>query len=137
MLVALALASCADFDPPVPGDHGLPDEIVPQPSFAADIQPIFTARCATSSCHTVGTRQADLVLAPEHSYDDLVGVASTLVPQVLRVAPADPDHSLLLTVLSDTSERLNIPRMPLGLSPLRPNQIITIANWIRQGAPRN
>lgn len=137
-IAALAvLAGCADFDPPVPADAKLPDAVVDDPSFAADLQPIFTARCATSSCHSLAVHQAGLVLVPGHAYDSLVGIPARLAPGLARVEPGAPDVSFLMVVLSDTADRFGVPRMPLGQRPLTANQIATIRNWIARGARRN
>jgi hypothetical protein len=130
-LVMLSLSACADFDAPAP--VSLPDLVVADPSFAADIQPIFTLRCATASCHTAATHQLGLNLAAGAAYDATVGRASQQRPTLLLVNPGRPDLSRLVQVLlSDAA-----PRMPLGRDPLTANQITTMQNWITKGAKRN
>lgn len=129
-------AACADFT--VPAAALGPDTLVAEPSFARDIQPILTARCATVGCHTAVTHQAGLVLQAGIAYDSLVGRPSTLAPQFVRVAPGDADASWLLRMIGpDPAARFGIERMPLGRAPLTDNQIATIVRWVTQGALRN
>lgn len=133
-VAALAVTSaCADFDPvsaPV-----APDVLVATPSFERDVQPIFTARCATASCHNLVTHQRELTLAAGHAYGQLVGVPAVLAPQYARVTPGDVQQSWLYRMIAaDPALRPGVARMPLGRTPLTDNQIGTIANWIAQGA---
>jgi hypothetical protein len=130
------LAACADFDPPAP--VVLPDEVVADPSLARDVQPIFTARCATAGCHNVATHQGDLVLTPERTYEETVNVPAQLVTTMPLVRPSDADSSWLVRMIeADPERRLHNVRMPLGRPALTPNQIQTIVNWVERGAPRN
>lgn len=138
--VVLALSfACADFSALEDPAYGLPDVVVAQPSFAADIQPIFNKRCVVGGCHTLGAQQGALALDASVSYDQLVDVpASTSVDPFLRVAPGNASDSWLVRRLSaDPVPREGQPRMPLAATPLTDNQIATIVNWIDQGAPRN
>lgn len=128
---ALALGACADFDAPSSPVVSLPDVLVAMPDFASDIQPIFTATCATGSCHSRATHQAGLVLQAPDSYASLVNVPSTREPGRLRVAPGNADTSTLVRAIEGTG---SVQRMPLGRPPLTPNQIGTIRNWVNQGA---
>lgn len=138
LLLAWA-AGCADFDA-VPGTApGLATGEVAEPSFAADVQPIFTARCALGGCHTPLSHRGGLALDAAHSYEQTVNVPSLLLGgAMLRVKPADTDSSWLLRMVQpDSVRRLGRSRMPLASTPLTDGQIATIANWIRQGARRN
>lgn len=136
---ALAIAwACADFSSPEDPTGGLPDVVVTNPSFATDIQPIFTKRCAQGGCHTVGEAQFGLVLAPGYAYASLVNHPSALSPTYVRVLPGDHESSWLYRMIDDEdSLRPGVPRMPLAATPLTPNQIQTIVNWIDEGAPNN
>ena len=137
-VVALVAAAgaCADFTV-APASVG-PDTLVADPSFARDVQPILTARCATAGCHTAVTHQAGLVLQAGIAYDSLVGRPSTLAPQFVRVVPGDADASWLVRMIgADPDARFGIERMPLGRPPLTDNQIATIVRWVTQGASRN
>lgn len=135
-LALLTLEACADFDPVRPA--AAPDTLVAVPSFARDVQPIFTARCATVSCHTVVTQQRDLTLESPVAYDEIVNVVSQMNPPMRRIRPFDADSSWLVRLVqSDAARRYGVARMPLGRPPLTDRQIGTIVNWVLQGAPRN
>jgi hypothetical protein len=130
---------CADFSALEDPAFGLPDVEVAQPSFAADVQPIFTKRCVQGGCHTLGSEQGGLALHPSVAYDELVGVAGvTSAGAYLRVNAGNAaDSWLVRRIQPDPTLRNGLPRMPLAATPLTPNQIATIINWIEQGAPRN
>ena len=138
MLVALAaaafLSACSDLDvkplPTVGSDPG--DPAIADPSFAADIQPIFTARCALAGCHITPT-QANLGLeltdAPT-SYRNLVGVPSGDSPEFNRVEPGDSASSYIMFMLDFGDMPKNGPMLSQGTRD-------TIRNWIDQGAQNN
>ncbi|HEX7120935.1 MAG TPA: hypothetical protein VF178_01105 [Gemmatimonadaceae bacterium] len=129
--------SCADFEGAVDPTHGFPDTVVAVPVFSRDIAPLFERRCAIGGCHTPQSAQASLVLTPDVAYDNLVGVPSRLRPTEIRVVPGDAPSSWLMAMIGDDqAARGGFSRMPLGSSPLTPNQIATIANWINHGAER-
>lgn len=112
--------------------------VIANPSFNADIQPIFTKRCSIGGCHSLASRQGDLVLVSGFAYDSLVGVMAALNPSFLRVKPSDSDSSWLVRMIeADPARRNSNARMPLLSTPLTPNQIATIVNWIDRGAQRN
>ena len=137
-VLAVMVVACVDFESTTDPAFGLPDDVVPAPSFEGDIQPIFTRRCSIGGCHSLATAQGGLTLAAGASYASLVGVASRLRPQFVRVAPADPANSWLIRMIgSDPALRFGHQRMPLASTPLTANQIQTITNWIATGAPRN
>jgi hypothetical protein len=139
ILVSGALAwGCADFEATVDPTGGLPDVEVTNPSFANDIQPIFTKRCSIGGCHSLASAQSQLVLVEGHAYDALVNMPSSLAPGFVRVDPGDAANSWLVRMIeADDAARFNNARMPLGGQPLTPNQIATIVNWIERGALRN
>jgi hypothetical protein len=139
ILCVLALGgACSDFRTPFDPASGLPDVVVDNPSFSRDVIPILEKRCSIGGCHSPATAQGGLVLTPDRAYDDLVGVPARLASGINRVTPGAPDDSFLVRVLSSDPEvRLGFVRMPLASAPLTPNQIATIANWVREGAARN
>lgn len=92
-------------------------------SFAGDVQPIFTAKCAV--CHPVSYQYLDL--RPGRSYDDLVRVSSALQPAFERVLPGRPELSYLLTHVPDPSRE----------SLLTPRDRAVIERWIVEGAKDN
>ena len=65
----------------------------------------------------------------------LIGVASTEVPTLMRVAPGDPDASYLLQKLERAMPAVGV-RMPPD-QPLAPNKIEAIRQWIAAGAQDN
>ena len=136
-VVALSWA-CADFESTVDPTGGLPDVEIANPSFATDIQPIFDRRCAIGGCHTVLSRNAELVLQRGYAYDSIVNVPAFLMPAFLRVEPGNAADSWLVRMIeADDNARSHFARMPLGSQPLTPNQIATIVNWIENGALEN
>lgn len=134
LMSCLAL-SCADFTGAIDPTHGLPDLVVENPVFLRDIVPIFERRCAFGGCHSPGSAQAGLVLTRDVAHQMLVGQPSRLRPTEVRVVPSNSASSWLMTMISEEqAPRGGFSRMPLGSSPLTPNQIATIANWIDRGA---
>jgi hypothetical protein len=139
VLGSLAMTlGCADFDTPVDPTGGAPDVLVANPSFTANVTPIFEQRCSVGGCHSIATHQAGLTLDPTKAYESLVGVSSTLRPSELRVRAGEPNRSWLVAMISaDDAARQGFSRMPLATQPLTTNQIETIVRWIEQGALRN
>jgi len=136
--LALSCACCADFPAGIDPTSGLPDIVVANPSFSADVQPMFTARCATGGCHSPSTHQAGLVLAADLSYGSLVGKPATRSAGAVRVRPGQSADSWLMAMIgADAGRRHGLSRMPLAGRPLTPNQIATIAAWIDGGALHN
>ena len=135
-VVIAAVAACTDFDAPEP--VVLPDVLVINPSFDRDIQPIFTARCATASCHNFATQQLGLNLEAGYAYDDIVDEDSPTSHEMPYIRPFNPDSSWLVRMIqADPGRRFFVERMPLGRTPLTDNQIATIINWVSAGAPHN
>ena len=133
--IATAIA-CTDFE--APEEVVLPDVLVPNPVFEQDIQPIFTARCATASCHNLATQQVGLNLQAGFAYDEIVNVESSSSHDMPYIYPFKPDSSWLVRMIqADPARRFFVERMPLGRAPLTDNQIATIINWVNAGAPRN
>ena len=132
--LAVFVSACADFAAPPSAEEGLSDVLVTSPSFSTDIQPLFNARCATSSCHTTVTQQAGMSLESGAAYAEIVGVQSTTRPARRRVDPGNPGNSMVYLAVTPTPP---IVRMPLGRTPLTANQIENIRRWIEQGAPNN
>ena len=129
---------CADFETAVDPTGGAPDVLVANPSFTANVAPIFEQRCSGGGCHSIATHQAGLTLDPTKAYESLVGVSSTLRPSEVRVRAGEPNRSWLVTMISaDDAARQGFSRMPLATQPLTSNQIETIVRGIEQGALRN
>jgi hypothetical protein len=105
------------------------------PMLSAIQAKIFTPNCASfSSCHGGAAPQEGMSLqAP--AAGAIVGVASTEVPTLMRVAPGDPDASYLLEKLERAMPTVGV-RMPPD-QPLAANKIEAIRLWIADGAQDN
>jgi hypothetical protein len=108
-----------------------------------NIQPIFNRSCVVPACHDVTAIQS-LDLSPGKSYGNLVGVASTEQPRLLRVKPGFPDDSYLVRKL-EGSPGITGVQMPNGCPSMPQNgqqcfmgdEIPAIRQWISECAPNN
>ena len=84
VLGLFVVAGCGggDADPPIPS------------RLAAIEAEIFTPSCTFSSCHGATSPEQDISLASP-AWGAIVGVRSTEVSDLLRVAPGDPEGSYL------------------------------------------
>ena len=110
-------------------------------SLNTDVQPIFSASCATTSgCHlTSDPSSGSLDLSQGHSYISLVGPNTVGVPSTedaafLRVKPGDSANSYLVLKLKGTAT-IGL-QMPYP-TPLDASAIKAITDWIDQGAQNN
>ncbi len=99
-------------------------------SFADTILPIFLAKCL--NCHP---GFADLDLGVTNGYSDLVSVNSIAFPGYERVAPYDPQNSVLYQKVAGNSQFGTV--MPLYADRLTDDEIGLIYDWIAQGALNN
>jgi hypothetical protein len=115
-----------------------------RPTFSSIYQEILVSanpsgRQACVRCHTPGRsgfREVGMDFStPDLAYAHLVGVRSVLKPELLRVAPGDPNNSFLIHKLEGRS--IVGVRMPQNADPLTPGQIQIIARWVQRGAPRD
>jgi hypothetical protein len=138
LLAAVALHGCAgngngldsNGNPTTPGSSS--------GGLTADFQSIqdnvFTPIC--TKCHIGAGAPQGLQLDATHSYALLVGVASAEQPNVLRVAPGDPDSSYIIRKLQDTPGISGV-QMPADGPPYLPQSTIdVIRQWITNGAPK-
>lgn len=132
-LALFAAAGCSDngADPITGGDGGGGggggNETV---SFAADVQPVFTANCV--GCHgRFGNGGLDLRAG--QAWGNLVDQASATYTQD-RVVPGVPDQSLLYLKITGAAGVGG--EMPPGNS-LPAGEITTIRTWIEEGALDN
>jgi hypothetical protein len=115
-------------------DDGEPSEPI-APMLSAIQAKIFTPNCASfSSCHGGASPQEGMSLAAPAA-GVLIGVASSEVPTLMRVAPGDPDASYLLQKLERAMPAVGV-RMPPD-QPLAANKIEAIRLWIAAGAQDN
>ena len=109
--------------------EGAGDEPIP-PLLAVIETEIFARNCTFSSCHGASAQKGLRLTSPTHAA--LVGVASTELPSMLRVAPGDPDASYLLHKIQDATPPDGV-RMPPD-QPLPAYKIEAIRLWIAAGA---
>ena len=111
------------------GDHA------PIPSRLAAIETeVFTPSCTFSSCHGATSPEQGMSLTSP-AWGAIVGVRSTEVSDLLRVAPGDPEGSYLWHKISNPSPPVGV-RMPPD-QPLSPSAIEAIRAWIAAGAANN
>ena len=99
--------------------------------FASIQAHVFTPICTV--CHAGAGAPQGLRLDATHSHALLVGVPSTEVSSVLRVAPGRPDASYVIQKLE--GHAAVGARMPLGGPYLDTPTIAVIRQWITDGAP--
>jgi len=114
-LAGLLLLACRGTPGPVPAD----------PSYAADVQPVFNSNCI--SCHGATAPSGNYSLT---SRAGALGTGSDSIPNVI---PGSAGSSkLYLRVTGDEA-----PRMPQGGAPLDSVETGTVRNWIDKGAKDN
>jgi mono/diheme cytochrome c family protein len=129
LLIALFIFSCSKSKNPVTP----PSSNNADPSYATDIQPIFTAHCV--SCHSASFKNGGLDLSAGSSYAHLVNVTASKDINKKRVLPQDPDNSYLVIKLEGA--QAGVTRMPLNGSKLSSSNIQSVKNWITRGAKNN
>ncbi len=133
---AIGTAACRAEQSP----SGLPPVVPPVRDLTLNggVQPILTRTCAFAGCHGGPSPQAGLHLGTGRTFTNVVGVPSTQVPRLLRVAPSTPDSSYVILKLEGLAGGVGGigTQMPLG-GQLTAAQIDTIRAWIRSGAANN
>ena len=139
------LAACGGGDSPSdPGGSGNGNnngggstrQIKTNPSFAADIQEIFTRKgCTAMGCHGDGSAGLTLGSNASANHGALVGVPSTSEPDFNRVTPNEATDSYLVIKLEGRQSVGG--QMPRGGAPLDNIDLTNIRNWINNGAPNN
>jgi hypothetical protein len=85
-------------------------------------------------CHYEGTPNPPNLSDP-FGPDGVVGVTSTLRPDLKRVAPGDPEQSLLIRKIRPGSSTVDYgSRMPYSFQPLSLDQVTLVRQWIQDGA---
>ena len=80
----------------LPTEPGLGSEpIDPTATFTRVQNEIFTPTCGAIGCHDTLGHQEGQILTAGKAYANTVGVPSTQMPSLLRVAPNDPANSYL------------------------------------------
>ena len=109
-------------------------------SFAADVLPILTEKCA--GCHNPegransGRRPIPLDLSADKAYAQIVGQASSTDPDLKFVVAGDLEASLLYNKVAEDEPTAG-RRMPLNNDHLTNEELQKIAAWIQAGAPDN
>ena len=120
----------------LPTEPGLGSEpIDPTATFTRVQNEIFTPTCGAIGCHDTLGRQQDQILTAGKAYANTVGVPSTQMPSLLRVAPNDPANSYLYRKI--TGAGITGDRMPQGGPYLTDAQTKLVRDWIRRGAPND
>jgi hypothetical protein len=103
------------------------------------VRTLLGSKCATANCHSAEVHSGGLDLSPTPTsfHNSVIGVSSSQVPGVLRVAPGQPAASYLLCKVDPKCEARakGTGAMPLGAQPLSDEEIKTVADWIASGAP--
>jgi mono/diheme cytochrome c family protein len=102
-----------------------PSEVPADPSYATDVQPIFSANCV--ACHGNSSPSGDYSLT---SYAGATGGGSDSVTNVIA---GSADSSKLYRKVKG----IETPQMPFGQPALDTVKIATIRNWINRGAKNN
>jgi len=106
---------------------------VSTPSYANDLQPIWTAQC--TNCHGASNPDGQLTLVAGASRAALVNQPMVKAcSDATRVVPGDAAGSGLMDRLTGNSCGT---RMPEGSSPLSAGALVTIQSWILRGALDN
>lgn len=112
------------------GGGGGDDSAAIEPTLASIQQNVFTPVC--TECHAGASAPEGLRLEDGVSHGMLVNVASSQVPELMRVKPGDPDNSYLIQKLEGTNAVGQ--RMPLGGPYLSADTMAAIRQWITDGA---
>jgi hypothetical protein len=114
-----------------------------EPTFTSIQRDIFHAtdsagRAACVGCHTATGRtpSGGMNLDSAVAYDQIVNVPSRERPDLMRIAPGNPDASYLLHKIEGRSG-ITGRRMPFNPPYLKDGQILILRRWIEIGAPRN
>ena len=98
-----------------------------------------SGRPACASCHNPNGgafRAVGLDMSAAGTYDSLVGVPSREKPELLRVAPGDPENSYLVHKLEGRGDIIGV-QMPQRGPYLTQGQLAIIRRWIELGARRD
>jgi hypothetical protein len=114
------------------GLPSLPPEGAPV-SYVAHLEPYVLARC--ESCHTADDPKAGLVLEPGVGRGNMLGVGSTQRPDMVLVAPGEPERSYLwLKVDHRAPTGDGMPRTLFGSKRLPEGEVELYRRWIEGGA---
>ncbi len=112
------------------GDNGDNGD-TPTVTLATLSSEIFTPNCATSGCHEGPNASGGMSLEAGVIADEIIGQTSTGYGDILRIAPGDPDNSLIVQKVRGTEAG---SQMPFGRTPLPAEAIAKLVEWIEAGA---
>lgn len=102
-------------------------------SYKTDVEPILVKECG--ECHGGERPKKGLDLTAGKGFVNLVGRKSAEVPELLLVAPGDPENSYLWHKLQHTArEGKGMPRGIFSSRKLGERELQVIREWIEQGA---
>jgi hypothetical protein len=140
IMLAAATIACASCDEPLKDIAGPSPNLTP--TFSSVNQEILQStdlagRTACISCHNnIGRNPAGGFNMAGDVYAAMVNVPSRERPDLMIVAPGNPDGSYLIHKLEGRPGIVG-RQMPLNGPPfLTPGQILVIRRWIELGAPR-
>lgn len=115
-----------------------------EPTFRSIQRDVFQApdsagRAACVGCHTATGRPTPaggMNLDSAVAYDQIVNVPSRERPDLMRIAPGNPDASYLLHKIEGRAGIIG-RRMPFNPPYLMDGQILILRRWIEIGAPRD
>jgi hypothetical protein len=109
-----------------------------RPSYAADLEPLFTQNCTFTGCHSAALPQSGLSLEAGQGYAGLVGQKALAAPRLLRVKPGSLRASFLTRSVLGLRTRQMPDGCPAVLPPvercLEPAEQYRILAWIQAGA---
>ena len=118
------------------GCSGVDVPVVPEGepvSYAEHLEPLVIARCL--SCHTAEEPEARLVLEAGTGFGQMVGRASTQMPETMIVAPGDVEGSYLWRkLIHDVEIGRGMPRTIVGSIELPDDELELYRRWIEGGA---
>ena len=132
LVAACLVGSCVGSGDGVPNP---PDPQTAIPKSYDDIVTMIIDPLCAQQCHRGGAAPKGLSLEPLRVIDALVGIPSVEVPELMRVAPGQPNDSYLIVKVSSFDPRRIGSRMPRNGPPfLTQPQISALKRWITAGA---
>jgi hypothetical protein len=102
-------------------------------SYASDVEPLIVKRCLV--CHETKDAKAKLVLEVGTGYAQLVGRASTQIPELNIVEPGSAEDSYLwIKLIDEQSVGKGMPKTLFGSKRLPQPELDLIKAWISSGA---
>ncbi|MFZ5804565.1 MAG: hypothetical protein ACOY7U_06905 [Acidobacteriota bacterium] len=133
ILLVFFLAGCGEKKKLPTGPGGSPPD--PNATFTRVLGEVFVPSCARSGCHAGQAPQAGLNLEPAGAYANVVNRPSTQRPELLRVAPFDPESSYLVKKIRGDPDIVGSPMPAEGNISAEARQLVV--DWVRRGAPRD